>query len=199
MFLFTLPLSFYSHLVVRAPISAARRSLQVCCITTSPTFRFNTSKYFLALSLLLFDGNITGTVCISEVKYTNILQESIDAFLIFLRAVHWHLRCLPPSASCLYVLASACFSSAALTSSWGGKKQGRFMVKRQKNPSDRERKAVSRRRRRMESFVGGFENKTSGRKTDCLTHGLTPLCFVRESALCCPETLSESPNSVNHC
>lgn len=152
MFLFTLPLSFYSHLVVRAPISAARRSLQVCCITTSPTFRFNTSKYFLALSLLLFDGNITGTVCISEVKYTNILQESIDAFLIFLRAVHWHLRCLPPSASssCLYVLASACFSSAALTSSWGGKKQGGFMVKRQKNPSDRERKAVSRRRRRRE-------------------------------------------------
>lgn len=25
-----------------------------------------------------------------------------------------------------------------------------------------------------------------------MTHGLTPLCFVRESALCCPETLSLS-------
>lgn len=55
-FLFTLPLSFYSHLVVRAPISAARRSLQVCCITTSPTFRFNTSKYSLALRYYFLMG-----------------------------------------------------------------------------------------------------------------------------------------------
>lgn len=35
----------------------------------------------------------------------------------------------------------------------------------------------------MESL--GLKIKNSGRKRDCLTHGLTPLCFVRESALCC--------------
>lgn len=36
---------------------------------------------------------------------------------------------------------------------------------------------------KMESL--GLIKKNSGRKRDCLNHGLTPLCFVRESALCC--------------
>ena len=47
-FLFTLPLSFYSHLVVWA--SHRRRSLQVCCTSTqAQRLDFNTSKYFLSL------------------------------------------------------------------------------------------------------------------------------------------------------
>lgn len=107
----------------------------------------------------------------------------------------WHLRCLFPSASCFYVLGGRPHLPAfpALTSMGDNRIYGLKAEKRQREGGERKRKA----KRLLAGGDGQFE-KNSGRKRDCLTHGLTLLCFVRESALCCSR-LSESPNSVNHC
>lgn len=89
--------------------------------------------------LLLFDGNITGT----EVKHTNISQELIDTFFFFnvLCVVHWHLRRLPPSASCFYVLTSACFFLCCINELGGGErnKAGLWSKGKEKLQIERER------------------------------------------------------------
>lgn len=66
----------------------------------------------------------------------------------------------------------------------GGVKKGGFMVKRQRKGGGRGDGKFGARKKRI------------GRKRDCLT----PLCFVRErECIVLLWTLSESPNSVNHC